>query len=326
MIRFPKTVAGAVAALAQRDAVVRAGATDLSELRHLGIHTGPAVDLRDVPGLDGVEVTEDGGLRIGAMVTVRDLARHPQVRSGYPGLAAAAGGLATPQIRAQATVGGNLLQDVRCWYFRTDQFRCLKKGGATCLARQGDHGAHAPVDLGPCMAPHPSTLAVPLLALGARVEVEGAANRDLKGLMGDGGDARRTHTLPSHALLTHVVLPPPVVGARSAYHRTIQRSRSEWPLVEAFVHVTSEGGRITEARVALGGLANRPIRVPKVEEALAGLSLGGDASPAVASLRAWTAQAPGTETRLALAPITLLDTLALAAASPPAQALQGGSP
>ena len=198
MIRFPRDPSEAVAALRQ-GGVARAGGTDLTELRHHGLHRGDVVDLSLVDGLDRIEQTEDGGLSVGALVTLRDLAADPRIRGSYPGLAATANGLATPQIRAQATLGGSLLQDVRCWYYRSDQFRCLKKGGASCLARAGDHHDHAPVDLGPCMAPHPSTMALPLLAMGARVTVQGAEDRDLAGLLGDGSDARTTHTLPPAA-------------------------------------------------------------------------------------------------------------------------------
>ena len=145
MIDFPKTATEA-AALADEDAVVRAGATDLHERRRLRIAEGHLVDLRDVAGLDAIEVEPDR-VRIGARVTIADLGAHAEVRRALPGLAAAASGLATPEIRAVGTVGGNLLQHPRCWYYRHPTAPCLRKGGHRCSARGGDHRYHACFEL-----------------------------------------------------------------------------------------------------------------------------------------------------------------------------------
>lgn len=244
----------------------RAGATDLTERRHLGMHSGPVVDLT---GLDEVEVGEDGTLRLGAMVRIARVASDPVLTAGWPGLAMTAGGLATPQIRRRATVGGNLLQDARCWYFRNRRWTCLKQGGEACLARGGDDAQHSCLDLGPCIAPHPSTLALALLALDATVEVDDTP-WTMATLLGPGTNPAVTHDLPRDALLTAVLVPPTPEGAVSAYRRTIQRSRAEWPLVEAFGQVVLEDGVITEARLAIGGVANRPLRLAETEEALLG--------------------------------------------------------
>ena len=139
-LRFPPTAEHAAARLAAEPAVVRAGATDLQERRHLGLESASTlVDLSRAEALRQLTRTEAGGLRIGAMVRIATLAEDPMLRAAYPGLAQAAGGLATPQVRAQATLGGNLLQQNRCWYYRTDQFSCLCSGGSRCLAREGDH-------------------------------------------------------------------------------------------------------------------------------------------------------------------------------------------
>ncbi len=322
MIALPTTAAEAAALLAGRpDAVLRAGGTDLADLRHRGLRRGPTVDLRDVGGLDEIAAVE-GGLRIGARVRLAALAEHPLVRASWPGLAATAGGLATPQVRAVATLGGSLLQDVRCWYFRDPASQCLKKGGSRCLAREGDALHHACYDLGACIAPHPSTMAVALLALDATVEIEGAPARTMPELLGEGTDPRRTHALPAGAVLTHVVIPPPAVGARAAYRRTIQRSRAEWPLVEAYVQYEEEGGRIVRPRVAVGGVANRPLRLAEVEAALTGLSVDADAESALRAVDARARSGPkATAWRARLVVPTLLDTLADARKATPAAAL-----
>jgi xanthine dehydrogenase YagS FAD-binding subunit len=269
MITLPRTVSEARAA----DGSFRAGGTDLTELRHRGIAQGPVVDLRDVPELDAVAPVAGGGLKLGALVRLARVAADPQVVGSYRGVAAAAGGLATPQIRSRATLAGSLLQEVRCWYFRSPEFHCLKKGGATCFARSGDAVFHAALDLGPCIAAHPSTMAVALLAYGAQIEVGGSELRTVPQLLGDGSDPRKTHELGPHELLTAVVLPPPVAGERAAYFRAIHRARAEWPLVECVVRVSLDSaGKISALVLALGGIANRPLRFDEAAQACVGLA------------------------------------------------------
>jgi xanthine dehydrogenase YagS FAD-binding subunit len=250
----------------------RAGGTDLTDLRRRGLHDGPVVDLSRMPELREIERTREGGLRIGALVTVAELATDERVIIGYPGLAQAAAGLATPQIRARATVGGNLLQDVRCWYFRTPEFVCAKKGGDACFARTGDHLYHSIFDLGPCIAPHPSTLACALLAFGAMVEVHDDDElRTVRAVVGNGKNPTQSHTLKAGELLAAIELPPPVVGERSAYFRAITRSRSEWPLAEVVVRLEQDdAGVVVRSQVTAGGVANVPIPLKPVMKALTG--------------------------------------------------------
>ena len=212
MIVFPTTLEEATQAKGE----FRAGGTDLTERRNLGIATGDLVDLRDLPGLDKVERGDGGTLKIGARVTIAELARSKEVREGYPGLAAAAASLATPQIRAVGTLGGNLLQRTRCWYFRSVEAKCLKKGGVKCWARAGDHLFHACFDLGPCASVHPSTLGMALMAYDASVEVAGGKARSVAELYGDGSDPRRDHALEDGALAG-------VEGAQAASSATTSR-------------------------------------------------------------------------------------------------------
>ncbi|MEZ4451673.1 MAG: FAD binding domain-containing protein [Nannocystaceae bacterium] len=269
MITFPRTLEEATAAHGE----IRAGATDLFERRRLRIATGDLVDLRDLPGHDAI-AWDGEHLRVGALVTVAALAEHPEVVAHFPAIAAAAGGLATPQIRAQATVGGNLLQRVRCWYFRSPDLRCLKQGGSACLARAGDHLYHACFDHGPCVAPHPSTLGLAFLAHDADVESAGHGaeprTRSVAELYGDPGDPTREHTLEPGSILTAVKIHAPLPGERGAYFRAISRARAEWPLVEVVARVGVGDGVIHSAQVAIGGVANRPLRLPAVEAALRG--------------------------------------------------------
>jgi len=261
VIEFPKTLDEAAAARGE----IRAGGTDLQELRRSGVSRGPIVDLRDLGGLDNIEW--DGAAKIGALVKVSTIAEDRRMQGSYPGLAQAAGDLATPQIRAVGTVGGNLLQRNRCWYFRHPATSCYKKGGSSCPARAGNHLYSVAFDLGPCVAPHPSTLGMALLAYEAHIEVHGRQPRPVADLY-DGSDPHHDHQLGEGEVLTGVALLPPVEGERAAYFRATSRAYSEWPLVECVARLVMEEGEIRFARVAVGGVANVPLRLAGVEEAL----------------------------------------------------------
>lgn len=255
---------------------IRAGGTDLMERRHKGLAPGDVVDLRDVPGLAAIEEVE-GGLRIGARVTVAAIADSALVRGKNPALAKAAASLATPQIRAVATLGGNLLQQVRCWYARNPDFApCLKRGGFVCHARDGDHLFHGCYDVSPCIAPAPSSLGLAMLVHDATIEAataDGPVTRTADALYDVLETPSQVHALPKGAVLTHVMVPTPPMSELGGYLRTIHRSRSEWPLVEASVRLRTKGGTITFAAVGIGGVAPRPFRQPRVEEALVGQPL-----------------------------------------------------
>nr|WP_110048804.1 FAD binding domain-containing protein [Nocardiopsis sp. L17-MgMaSL7] len=274
----PTSVAGAARDLVEGGARPRAGGTDIATCVEAGVTApGPLVDLLDVPELRGVRWADDGSARIGAMTTVAELGADPLLAGAYPGLAATARALATPQIRGTATVGGNLLQRNRCTYLRNPAFDCFQTGGDSCPARSGDHLRGVVVDQGPCAAPHPSSLAVALLAYDASVAVlergSGAeVERDLAELY-DGADPTRDHVLAPGDLLVAVALPRPVPGERAAHLRVAGRSRAEWPLVEAVVRLecAEEGrGPVTRASVAVGGVARTPLRLPGLERALVG--------------------------------------------------------
>ena len=154
-------------------AIVKAGGIDLMDRLKEGLDApSRLVNIRVISGLDYVK-EESGWLRIGPMTTLAAIAEHPLIRQRYTALADAALKAATPQIRNMATVGGNLLQRPRCWYFRSDQFHCLRKGGDRCFAQDGENEYHAIFDNNVCAIVHPSAAACALTALGAKVEVKG---------------------------------------------------------------------------------------------------------------------------------------------------------
>ena len=228
--------------------------------------------LVNVKNLDRTVTAESGGLRIGAAVKLADLAAHAAVRRQYPALATAADGVGTPQIRNMATVGGNIMQRPRCWYFRNDEFPCLKKGGSRCFAVDGEIQYHAIFGDGPCHIVHPSSLAVPAIAYGARFRIAGPKGaREI-----DAGEFFQLPTanlygetvLQPNELLTHVILPPP--GQRSASYEVRFKQSHDWPLALASVNLTMSGDTVRVARVVLGAVAPVPWRAPAAERMLAG--------------------------------------------------------
>lgn len=314
MIVFPASLQQA----AGETGVARAGGTDLHERRRLRLVDGPVVDLRDVADAREIAVRGGGETDIGALVKIATLASDPRIASGYPALADAAGGLATPQIRAIATVAGNLLQRNRCWYYRAPEANCLKKGGDRCSARTGDHLYHACFDLGACVSVHPSTLGAALIAYDASVEVIGGPGRTVAALLGDGHDATHDHALEAGALVSAIVIPAPRTGERSAYVRTISRARAEWPLVEAVARLGIENDAITWAAVSVGGVAPVPLRLGTVEKALLGKPARNEAFPDIAALaRERTDPLPMTGYKVDLLEATVLEALERALARTP---------
>jgi CO/xanthine dehydrogenase FAD-binding subunit len=200
----------------------RAGGTDLSERHRSGVSRGKIVDLTPTDTVTSIAWGQDGAARIGAMVTIETLASDPRVRESYPGFAAAAAGLATPQIRRVGTLGGNLAQRSRCWYFRNPHFACLKKGGPVCLARAGNHLYGVAFDLGPCVAPHPSTLAAALLAYDATITTNERNGLTISELLGDGSDGTADNKLRPGEHITYVDMRAPLEDERrrlSSCHR-----------------------------------------------------------------------------------------------------------
>ena len=248
----------------------RAAGTDLSERRRSGVSRGPLIDISAAPDTIGIDWGADGAARIGAFTTVAAIATGARIAQAYPGLAAAAQGLATPQIRHLATLGGNLAQRSRCWYFRNPDIACLKKGGAECPARAGNHLYSVAFDLGPCVAPHPSTMAAALLAYEASVSTDRRSGLTIGELLGDGSNGAADHALAPGEMIRSVELPPPLPGERAFYKRAISRSRAEWPLVEICARAVVADGSFRFIRIAAGGIAPVPLRLSASEAVLQG--------------------------------------------------------
>jgi xanthine dehydrogenase YagS FAD-binding subunit len=250
----------------------RAAGTDLSERRRSGVSRGPLVDLTASPDMSGITWGADCTARIGAFTTIATIASDSQIAAVYPGLAASAQGLATPQIRQLATLGGNLAQRSRCWYFRNPQIACLKKGGTDCPARAGNHLYGVAFDLGPCVAPHPSTMAMALLAYDATITTDQRSGLTIRDVLGDGSNGTADHALAPGEMIRSIELPPPLTAERALYKRAISRSHAEWPLAEICVRATITGGAFQLIRITAGGVAPVPLRLSASEAVLQGKS------------------------------------------------------
>jgi len=242
--------------------------------------------LVNVKGLDAtVTGTPDGGLKIGSAVKIIDLYESVQVAKLYPAINAAAIEIGTPQIRNQATVGGNINQRPRCWYFRNEEFVCYKKGGSRCFAVNGENQYHAIFgNDGPSHIVHPSSLAVPFVAYGARFRVVGAnGEREIAAAdfftMPTLQNVLKENVLGDEDILTHVILPAPG-NVKSGHYEVRYKQSHDWPLAFTTVVLTMNGSRIGSARVVLGAVAPIPWRSKPAEEALAGKPLNDQTAAA----------------------------------------------
>lgn len=239
------------------------------------------VNLKNIRGLNSITLTARG-LTIGALVTLTELEEHAGVRKSFPGLAEAAHSIATPQIRNLGTVGGNLCQRPRCWYFRLEEVICLKKGGTECYAASGENKYNAIIAGGPSYIVHPSDLAPMLLALGATVSVSGARGKRVIPLdkfftLPSEGNIRRENVLKNEEIITEIHVPASPLAAHSTYLKFKERESLDFALASVAAAVQLAANRtVKDARIVLGGVAPIPWRVPAAEKFLIGKSLQPD--------------------------------------------------
>ncbi|NOK63299.1 MAG: xanthine dehydrogenase family protein subunit M [Chloroflexi bacterium AL-W] len=269
-----------------------AGGTDvLTELKEGLVEPDQLVSLRKLSELRGV--TFDAGVHIGALTTLTELSRHPQIKDGpYQALAQSARLAASPQLRNMATIGGNLLQDVRCWYYR-GPFDCWLKGGDGCPARDGEHHKHALFEQSPCVAVQPSDPATALLALDATVSVAGPSGTRSVGmqelLVPPTASRRKLHTLQLDELITTIQLPARD-GWQSIYLKAMERATYSFALVGVAVAIKLDAGIFADARIVLGGVANTPLLMEDAAQQLVGQPLNEATIAAVAQLATQNAQ------------------------------------
>jgi xanthine dehydrogenase YagS FAD-binding subunit len=229
----------------------------------------------------------DGGMKIGAAMKIVDLLVHQEISRSYPALVRAAGEIGTPQIRNSGTVGGNINQRPRCWYFRNEEFVCFKKGGNRCFSPAGENQFHAIFgNNGPSHIVHPSNLAVPLVAYGARFRIFGSnGEREVPAsdyfTMPTPQNVQKENILADDELLTHVILPPPG-NVKSGFYEIRYKESHDWPLAFATVVATMNGNNVQSARVVLGAVAPVPWRSEDAERALIGMPINESTASAAA--------------------------------------------
>lgn len=273
-----KSVREAVALLAQNQGKalpIAAGSDLLGEMKD-GLETPDVlVNLKTIPGLDKVQQQQET-VSVGAMVAIADLIENPVVQKHFPALLEAASVIASPQIRNVGTVGGNLCQRPRCWYYRSD-LKCLRKGGKVCYAPVGENRYHAIFGGGPSWIVHPSDLAPILVALDAKARIAGPSGERTIPLeqffVLPAVNARRENILKPDEILTEITVPVAPVGTRSTYWKQMERDAWDFALASVAAVVRQKDGKIEYARVVMGGVAPIPWRSKEAEAALIGKPL-----------------------------------------------------
>lgn len=281
-----KTIEEAVSILddyAEKARVVAGGTDLLGELKERNHPEQPevVVNLKTIPDLSYIREDAEG-LKIGALTTLSEIEADATVQTKYPALAEAARKVAYPQIRNMGTIGGNLLQHSRCWYYRADNnhFYCLRKGGVICYAIAGDNRYNAIVGGEACYAVSPSDTATALTALDAKVKVTGPggertiAVKDLYTVLG--------FTLEPKEILTEVQVPLPPAGSKQAFLKFSLRAAINFAIVNVATVLMIEAGSVTDARIVLGAVAPFPYRATEAEDALKGKTISEATATAAA--------------------------------------------
>src|SRR3954463_15127580 len=255
--------------------VFKAGGVDLVDLMKERIASPKrVVNIREIEGFDHITPGDDGSLKLGPMATLARIDGDKFIREKFAVLADAAGHAATPQIRNMATVGGNLLQRPRCWYFRNEQFHCKKKGGQTCYAQTGENQYHAIFDNDPCAIVHPSGTATSLVAYGAKLELTGPkGKREVKAedfFILPKVDVHRENTIGPDEVLTEIRVPAPAAGSRAVYIKQGEMEAHDWPIAEIAVVMERDGDVCRRASIVLGAASPVPRRAKEAEELVRG--------------------------------------------------------
>jgi xanthine dehydrogenase YagS FAD-binding subunit len=273
----PATLKDAVRQAASAGAGLLAGGTDLLGCLRDGVFpVSKMVSMSRLHGLRGIRDRAGGGITIGSLTTIAEIAESGTVRDRYPALAMAASEVASPQLRNQGTIGGNICQKPRCWYYR-GEFHCLRKGGDRCFAAAGENAYHCIFGGGPCYIVHPSDTAPALVLFGATVRTAGPKGERTipigKFHVLPSVDVRRDTVLEPGEIVTTIDLPPAPKGVTSLYRKVRARSSWDFALAGAAISVTLNGGTVTDARIVLSGAAPVPWRSKATEEAIRGKRL-----------------------------------------------------
>jgi xanthine dehydrogenase YagS FAD-binding subunit len=267
----------AVRYLSLDGARAHAGGTDLLGcLRDRVFDAATVVSIAGLKELRGIGTTPQGGLRIGSLTTIAEIAGNPLIAAKYRALSMAASEVASPQLRNQGTIGGNLCQKPRCWYYR-GEFHCLRKGGDRCYAVEGENLYHCIFGGDNCFIVHPSDTAPALVALQASVVIAGPNGRRTVAVenfhVPPSEDYTRETVLEPAEIITEIVLPPPAQGLRSSYRKVRARQAWDFALAGVALAIVFSGDQAADARVVLSGAAPVPWRCPEAEKVVKGRRL-----------------------------------------------------
>ena len=257
-----RSVDGAIELSTSESRFLAGGIDLLGEMKEYITSPKRVIDLKLIPGLDRID-TSTSTWKIGANVTIAEIARSDRIRATLPGLSEAASEVGSPQIRNVATLGGNLAQHSRCWYYRHRDLRCLKRGGSTCYAREGENKYHSLFSGNPCISPIVSNLAIILAALNARVNVR-RGDKDVTLTIGElysdawNNPLDHTSLLPGD-LIVYVEIP--TQKNRSTYLQVSEKGDFDWALVSCAAAGRNSEDEIADVSVFLGAVAPIPYRV-----------------------------------------------------------------
>jgi xanthine dehydrogenase YagS FAD-binding subunit len=284
MPNFPyvkaKSLKEAIAELSSKGTRVHAGGTDLLGcLRDDVFRTDKLVSISQLKPLRGISETKDGGLRMGALTTIAEVENNKTIKERYSALAQAASEVGSPQLRNQGTIGGNLCQKPRCWYYR-GEFHCLRKGGNTCYAYQGENQFHCIFGGNGCYIVHPSDTAPALVAFEAMIRVSGPGGTRLvptaRFHVPPGDNVQKETILKPNEIVTEILLQPPAKGLRSSFRKVRARRSWDFALASVALALQFDGDKITKARVVFGGAAPVSWRSKEVEEVITGRHLDAE--------------------------------------------------
>jgi len=265
-----KTVNEAVSALGAKANIIAGGTDLLYTLKDeiLPDYPETVVNIKTIPNMDSI--TEDSsGLKVGALARLADIAKDATVKSKYSALAEAAGRAASPELREMGTIGGNICQLVRCWYYRyhNNRFFCFRKGGPMCFAVAGENRYHAILGGAACFAVCPSDTAIALTALDATIVTN---KRSIP--IGDFYEVLG-NVLDDNEIVTEVQVPTPASGTKQTFTKFALRKSIDFAIVSVATAITTSGGSVSDARIVLGAVAPMPYRATGAEDAIKGKAI-----------------------------------------------------
>ena len=258
-------------------AVFKSGGVDVFDWAKEGLLSPEKIiNIKNIPGLDQISYDRKDGIRIGANVTLADMASNEEIKSNYLALHQAVNDAATPQLRNMSTLGGNIAQRNRCWYFRSADHQCFRKAGDRCFARHsvtGENENHAIIDNGSCVSIHASSIATALMAFNASVVIVSADGKKKEVLMDDffvsaGKDIAMETILQAKEIMTDIIIPSPSKNTKSFYIKHMARESYDWSLGDVAVVMEVSGNTCKSASIVLGAAAPVPYRSVQAQEVM----------------------------------------------------------